>query len=111
MVFIRVKNPISFVTNGQFNERMAAKNNVDNRVSCPFDSADRAVFWMLLKNFSKFTKWLIGMIVPLRETYIQLTTPHSGLHENSGHGFFINFRIIMMGETITDMGKKSNDVI
>lgn len=33
MVFINVKKPISLVTKGQFNERMAAKNNVDNKES------------------------------------------------------------------------------
>src|SRR3972149_10416661 len=111
IVFINVKTPISFVTSGQFNDRIAAKNNVESRDNCPFESTDLAVFCMLPKNFSKSTKWLMGMIFPLFETYIQLTTPHSGLHENRGHGFFMNFLMIMMGETITDIGKKSAVVI
>ena len=44
MVFIRVKNPISFVTKGQFNDCIAAKKSVERRENLPFDSTDFAVF-------------------------------------------------------------------
>src|SRR3972149_11917936 len=107
IVVINGKKPISFVTNGQFKDRIAAKNNVESSVNLPFVSTDRAVFCMVLKNFSKSTKWLIGIMVPFFEMYIQFTTPHCGLHEKSGQGFRMNFRIIIIGETITDIGKKS----
>ena len=33
--------------------------------------------------------------------------PHCGLHENSGQGFCMNLRIILIGEVITDIGYKS----
>src|SRR3990172_10510999 len=111
IVVINGKKPISFVTNGQFKDRTAAKNNVESKANLPFVSTDLAVFSMLPKNFSKSTKWLMGIMVPRLETYIQFTTPHCGLQEKSGQGFFMNFRIIIIGETITDIGKKSVAVI
>ena len=99
--------PISLATKGQFKDCTEAKNNAERRENRPLDSTDCAVFWRIRKNLSKLTKWLIGIILPLFDTYIQLTRPHWGLQENKGHGFFMNLLITIIGEVITDRGKRS----
>src|SRR3989304_4841660 len=68
-----VKIPTSLVTRGIFKDCIEAKNNAERRPSLPLDSTFCAVFKILLKNFLKLTKWLIGIILPLFETYIQFT--------------------------------------
>ena len=107
MVFIRVKIPISLATRGQFKDCMEAKNNADRIEKRPLDSTDPAVFWRTRKNLSKLTKWFMGITLPLLDTYIQFTRPHWGLQENRGHGFFMNLLMTIMGEVITDSGKRS----
>ncbi len=109
--FIRVSMPTSLVTKNMSIDSIEAMKSDDRREILPLDSADSAVLRMLLKNLSKLTKRLIGNILPLLETYTQLTIPHWGLQENSGQGFLMNLRIILIGEVITDIGYKSVDLI
>ena len=60
--------PTSLVTKNMFIDSIEAINSDESREILPFDSAVSAVLRMLLKNLSKFTKWLIGNILPLFET-------------------------------------------
>ena len=107
MVFIKVKMPISLATRGQFRDCIEAKNSDERRENLPLDSTFFAVFWRMRKNLSKLTKWLMGIILPLFDTYIQFTRPHWGLQENRGHGLFMNLLMTIMGEVITESGKRS----
>ncbi len=68
ILFIRVKVPTSLVTSSIFIDNIDPMNNDESREIFPFDSAFSAVFRMLLKKRSKFTKRLIGNILPLLET-------------------------------------------
>ena len=76
MVFISVKIPISLATRNQFKDCIEARNRDERRENRPFDSTFFAVFCMIWKNLSKLTKWFMGMILPLFDTYIQFTRPH-----------------------------------
>jgi len=66
--FIRVSMPTSFVTMNMSIDSIDAINSDESRDILPLDSAFSAVLRMLLKNRSKFTKRLIGNILPLFET-------------------------------------------
>ena len=66
--FIRVSMPTSFVTRNMSIDSIDAINSDESRDILPLDSAFSAVLRMLLKNRSKFTKRLIGNILPLFET-------------------------------------------
>ena len=66
--FIRVGIPTSLVTRNMSIESIEAMNSDESRDILPLDSAFSAVLRILLKNRSKFTKRLIGNILPLLET-------------------------------------------
>jgi len=66
--FIRVGMPTSLVTKNISIDSIDAMKSDESREILPFDSAVSAVLRMLLKNLSKFTKRLMGNILPLFET-------------------------------------------
>ena len=66
--FIRVGMPTSLVTRNMSIDSIDAMNSDESRDILPLDSAFSAVLRMLLKKRSKFTKRLIGNILPLLET-------------------------------------------
>ena len=66
--FIRVSMPTSLVTKNMSIDSIEAMKSDERRESLPLDSAFSAVLRMLLKNLSKFTKRLIGNILPFFET-------------------------------------------
>ena len=66
--FIRVGMPTSLVTKNMSIDSIEAMNSEESRDILPLDSAFSAVLRMLLKNRSKFTKRLIGNILPFFDT-------------------------------------------
>ena len=68
MDFIRVGIPTSLVTRNMSIDNIDAINSDESNENLPLDSASSAVLRMLLKKRSKFTKRLIGNILPLLET-------------------------------------------
>ena len=66
--FISVGIPTSLVTSNMFIDSIDAMNSEESSDIFPLDSADSAVFRMVLKNRSKFTKRLMGKTFPSLET-------------------------------------------
>ena len=66
--FTRVGMPTSLVTNNMSIDSIEAMKSEESRENLPLDSAFSAVLRMLLKKRSKFTKRLIGNILPLFDT-------------------------------------------
>ena len=66
--FIRVSMPTSLVTKNMSIDSIDAMKSEESSEIFPLDSAVSAVLRMLLKNLSKFTKRLMGNILPLFET-------------------------------------------
>ena len=60
--------PTSFVTKNMSIDSIDAMNSDESKDILPLDSAVSAVLRMLLKKRSKFTKRLIGNILPFLET-------------------------------------------
>lgn len=65
---IRVGIPTSLVTRNMSIDSIEAINSDESRDILPLDSAFSAVLRILLKNRSKFTKRLIGNILPFFDT-------------------------------------------
>ena len=66
--FMSVGMPTSFVTRNMSIDSIDPINSEESSENLPLDSASSAVFRMLLKKRSKFTKRLMGNIFPLLET-------------------------------------------
>ena len=66
--FDNVNMPTSLVTKNMSIDSIEAINSDESRDILPLDSAFSAVLRILLKNRSKFTKRLIGNILPFFDT-------------------------------------------